>query len=137
MQLETLTPADDWEPEPGTEDTISALGDGDYTFHVWGGDWCIDCQQQLPAFGAALDYAGVDDDQIHHYPAEKEDDGSKTGPNVEAYGIELIPTVVVERDGEEIARFVESAAESIAVTLGTELRALGDDAVVSDATGDD
>jgi len=134
MQLETLTPADDWEPEPGTEDALNALDDDDYTFHVWGGDWCIDCQQQLPAFGAALEYAGVDDDQIEHYPVEKEDDGSKTGPGVEEYGIEYIPTVIVERDGEEVARFVESAKDSIAATLGTELRALSaaDDVAASD-----
>lgn len=132
MELQTMTPADDWEPAPDTEDAVLALAEGDYEFHVWGGDWCIDCETQLPAFGAALDYAGVDDDQIHHYPTEKEDDGSKTGPGVETYGIEYIPTVVVERDGEEIARFVESAEESIGVSLGKELRALTDDAVPSD-----
>ena len=134
MHLETMEPADDWEPDADTEDAISALGEGDYAFHVWGGDWCIDCQQQLPAFGAALEYAGVDDDRIHHYPTEKEDDGSKTGPGVEEYGIEYIPTVVVERDGEEVARFVESAADPIAVALGDDLRSRSavEDAAVSD-----
>src|SRR6056297_123414 len=137
MKLETMEPADDWEPDPDTEDAISALGDGDYAFHVWGGDWCIDCQQQLPAFGAALEYAGVDDDRIKHYPTEKEDDGSKTGPGVDEYGIEYIPTVVVERDGEEVARFVESADDPIAVALGNDLLALADDAAPSDAVGDD
>jgi len=137
MQLETMAPADDWEPEAGTEDALAALGEGDYTFHVWGGDWCIDCQQQLPAFGAALEYAGVDDDRIKHYPTEKEDDGSKTGPGVDEYGIEYIPTVVVERDGEEVARFVESADDPIAVALGNDLLALADDAAPSDAVGDD
>jgi len=78
--------------------------------------------------------AGVDDDQIEHYPVEKEDDGSKTGPGVEEYGIEYIPTVVVERDGEEVTRFVESAEDSIAVTLGAELRSLSaaDDVAASD-----
>ncbi|TQQ79227.1 thioredoxin [Halonotius terrestris] len=135
MQLETLTPADDWDPEPGTEAAIDALAADDYTFHVWGGDWCIDCKQQLPAFGAALEYAGVADEQIEHYPVEKEEDGSKTGPGVEEYGIEYIPTVVVELDGEEVARFVESAPDPIAVALGNDLRSLSaaDDA----ATGDD
>jgi len=122
MELQTMTPADDWEPAPDTEDAVLALGERDYEFHVWGGDWCIDCEDQLPAFGAALEYAGVDDDRIQHYPTEKEDDGSKTGPGVETYGIEFIPTVVVEHDGEEVARFVEAAEESIAVTLGRKLR---------------
>jgi thiol-disulfide isomerase/thioredoxin len=122
MELQTMTPASDWEPAPGTDAAIDALGADDYTFHVWGGDWCIDCKGQLPDFGAALDHAGVDSDRIEHYPVEKEDDGSKTGPKVDEYGIEYIPTVVVERDGEEVARFVESAEESIAVTLGRNLR---------------
>ncbi|TQQ78893.1 thioredoxin family protein [Halonotius roseus] len=135
MRLETMEPADGWEPEPGTEAAIDALAAGDYAFHVWGGDWCIDCQQQLPAFGAALAHAGVDDDRIHHYPTEKEDDGSKTGPGVEEYGIEYIPTVVVERDGEEVARFVESAEEPIAVTLGRALSA--EQAADEAAPGDD
>ena len=121
MELETMTPADGWEPAPGSEDAITALAAADYMFHVWGGDWCIDCQEQLPAFGAALEYAGVDDEQITHYPVDKKDDGSKTGPGVSDYGIEYIPTVVVERDGDEVARFVESAPASIAVTLGRTL----------------
>jgi thiol-disulfide isomerase/thioredoxin len=121
MELETMTPADGWEPAPGSEDAITALAAADYTFHVWGGDWCIDCQEQLPAFGAALEYAGVDDEQITHYPVDKKDDGSKTGPGVSDYGIEYIPTVVVERDGDEVARFVESGPASIAVTLGRTL----------------
>ena len=121
MELETMAPADGWEPTHGSEDAITALAAADYTFHVWGGDWCIDCQEQLPAFGAALEYAGVDDEQITHYPVDKKDDGSKTGPGVSDYGIEYIPTVVVERDGDEVARFVESGPASIAVTLGRTL----------------
>ena len=120
MHLETMEPADDWEPTDNA--AIAALGAEEYTFHVWGGDWCIDCQQQLPAFGAALSYAGVDPEAVNHYPVEKEDDGSKTGPGVAEYGIEYIPTVVVEHAGNEVARFVESAEESIAVFLGGKLQ---------------
>jgi hypothetical protein len=63
------------------------------------------------------------DDHVEHYPTEKEDDGSKTGPGVEEYGIEYIPTVVVERadTGEEVARFVESEDRPIAVYLAEQL----------------
>ncbi len=80
MELRTMNPASNWEPAPGTEAAIDALGADDYTFHVWGGDWCIDCRSQLPDFGAALDHAGVDSEQIEHYPVEKEADGSKNRP---------------------------------------------------------
>ncbi|MFW6320293.1 MAG: thioredoxin [Halohasta sp.] len=121
MELQTMQPSTEWEPA-GYEESIAALGSGEYTFHVWGGDWCIDCQEQLPEFGAALKAAGVDADHVVHYPVEKEEDGSKTGPGVEEYGIEYIPTVVVEEDGEEVARFVESEEVPIAAYLGKELQ---------------
>ena len=39
----------------------------------------------------------------------------------EEYGIELIPTVIVERDGEEVARFVESEDRPIAEYLAAQL----------------
>ncbi|ELZ85046.1 hypothetical protein C453_10710 [Haloferax elongans ATCC BAA-1513] len=118
--LETMQPNPEWDAD-GYEDAVATLGSDDYTFKVWGGDWCGDCQDQLPDFGAALDAAGVDSDRIEHYPVEKADDGSKIGPRVEEYGIEYIPTVVVELDGEEVARFVEEEADPIAVYLAAQL----------------
>jgi hypothetical protein len=64
--------------------------------------------------------AGVD--SIEHHPVEKADDGSKIGPNVEAYDIELIPTVVVEdATGNELARYVEDAERPIVVELADQL----------------
>ena len=43
------------------------------------------------------------------------------GPGVEDYDIEYIPTVVVEKDGEEIARFVEEEPVPIAVYLADQI----------------
>ena len=87
---------------------------------VWGGDWCKDCRSQLPDFGAAMEAAGVD--AVEHYPVEKADDGSKVGPGVEEYGVDLIPTVVVEDDGgQELARFVEEAEVPMVVHLAEQL----------------
>ena len=110
-----------WDAESHA-DAVEALGTEGLAFKVWGGDWCGDCRGQLPDFAAALDAAGVSDDRIEHYPVEKADDGSKVGPGVDEYGIELIPTVVVERDGEEVARFVEEEPATIAQYLADELR---------------
>lgn len=107
MQLETMRPNPAWDPA-SHEDAVETLSEDDLEFSVWAGDWCPDCRRQLPDFAAALQAAGVSGDQIEHYPVEKADDGSKTGPQVDEYGIELIPTVVVERDGEELTRFVET-----------------------------
>jgi len=131
MTLETLDPdfdAADAADAPDSPDAdefdpavLDALGGHDHRFKVWGGDWCGDCQRQLPAFGAALAAAGVPDDRIEDLPVTKGPDG-KEGEGVEEYGIELIPTVVVETaDGEEIARFVEQEDVSIAEYLAREL----------------
>jgi len=122
MELETMEPNPVWTEEAyaDTVDILAALRH-EVSYKVWGGDWCIDCRSQLPDFAAALDAAGVPESHIEHFPVEKEDDGSKTGPQVEEYGIDRIPTVVVERNGEEIARFVEEEPVPIAVYLGREL----------------
>ena len=122
MELETMRPNPVFD-ENVYEDEVEvfeALA-GDVVVKVWGGDWCKDCRSQLPDFGAALDAAGVEN--VEHYPVEKEDDGSKTGPQVEEYDIELIPTVVVEdaQTGEELARFVEEEDRPIAVYLAERL----------------
>ena len=124
MSLETLEPDPSFDPDSLDAAVLNTL-DGDYQYVVWGGDWCGDCQIQLPAFGAALSAAGVDDDQIQSYPVSKGSDG-KEGPGVEAYDIERIPTVVVEdANGAEIARFVEQADVSIAEALARDLADLG------------
>ena len=119
-QLETMSPNPAWDAD-AYEDTVETwrrLSD-DVTVKVWGGDWCGDCRGQLPDFAAALEAAGVED--IEHYPVERVD-GEKQGPGVEEYGIELIPTVVVE-DAEraELARFVEEEDRPIAVWLAERL----------------
>lgn len=119
MSLQTLQPSESWDAT-GREDVLDALAAEEYVFKVWGGDWCVDCRQQLPEFAAALAAAGVPEERIEHHPVEKTPEG-KVGPGVEEYGIELIPTVVVERDGEEVARFVEEADEPIAAYLAARL----------------
>ena len=101
--------------------TFEAAAD-EVVVKVWGGDWCKDCRSQLPDLAAALEAAGVD--AVEHRPVETADDGSKVGPGVEAYDIELIPTVVVEDDeGRELARFVESEELPVVVHLAAELEA--------------
>jgi thiol-disulfide isomerase/thioredoxin len=120
--LETMAPNPVWDAESYADAVATLREHDDVRYLVWGGDWCSDCRSQLPDFGAALDAAGVPDDRIEHYPVEKADDGSKVGPRVEEYGIEYIPTVVVERDGEELFRFVESADRPIAVFVADHLR---------------
>jgi thiol-disulfide isomerase/thioredoxin len=123
-RLATMEPTPTWNAAAHEEEVATLAADG-LVFRVWGGDWCSDCRGQLPDFAAALAAAEVPDERIHHYPVEKRADGSKRGPLVEEYGIELIPTVVVERDGTELARFVESAPVPIAAALTESLHEAG------------
>lgn len=118
MSLETMEPNPVWVADAygDTLEVLEAHAD-DLVFKVWGGDWCKDCRAQLPDFGAALDAAGVPDEQVQHFPVDED----KQGPGVEEYGIEYIPTVVVEREDEEIARFVEDEAVPISVYLAEEI----------------
>ena len=122
MELETMRPNPVWDAE-SYDDAVETFGSvaDEIVVRVWGGDWCVDCRSQLPDFGAALDAAGVE--RVEHYPVQKTDDGSKTGPGVEEYDIELIPTVIVEDadTGTELARFVEDADAPIVVHLAEQL----------------
>jgi len=120
MALDTLQPTPTWDPEahPDVVETFAALADDDAVMvHVWGADWCGDCRRELPDLAAALDAAGFPESRRHVHPLDREKDGEL----VAEYGVERIPTVVVERDGAELARFVESAAVPAPVALADAL----------------
>ncbi|SDQ93650.1 TlpA family protein disulfide reductase [Natronobacterium texcoconense] len=105
MSLETLNPNPTWDAA-SYEDAVDVLEahNDDLVYTVWGGDWCKDCRKLLPDLGAALEAAEVPDDRIEEIAVDQD----KQGPGVDEYGIEYIPTVVVETDdGEEVTRFVE------------------------------
>ena len=102
--MQATEPSQTWDAEAHSEvvDAIEAAV-GEVTYRVWGADWCGDCRAVLPDFFAALEAAGVPDEEVEVH----EVDADKQGPAVEAYDVTLIPTIVVERDGEAIARFEE------------------------------
>jgi thioredoxin 1 len=125
MTLETMRPNPTWDPNAHERELEPFRRHAeDLTVRVWGGDWCGDCRAVLPDVGAALDAAGIPDEQVHEYPVEKRDDGSKEGELVEEYNIEYIPTIIVEREGEEVARFVESEPISAVAHLAEQLRGI-------------
>lgn len=114
MALETLEPNPVWtaDAHADTIDVLEAYND-ELVYKVWGGDWCKDCRAQLPDFAAALDAADVPEERIEHHELDRD----KRGPGVDEYDVEFIPTVVVERDGEEVCRFVEDEGLPIAISL--------------------
>ena len=123
MTLRTLAPAADWDAEAHADAVaaFAALADEAYTVRVWCDDGCKDCRALLPAFGAALAAAGVPDDRVVQYAVERLPEGEKRGPLVDAYDVSRIPTVVVERDGEVVARYEEGVGEPIPSYLAERL----------------
>lgn len=113
-----MSPNPVWDA-PSYEDAVDTLAAhaNEITVHVWGGDWCKDCRAILPDFAAALDAAGIPDDRIEVHAVDQD----KDGPGVEEYDIEFIPTVVVERDGNEVTRFVESEPQPPAIYIAERL----------------
>lgn len=116
MSLETMRPTPTWDADAHEElvETLAALDDT--TIHVWGADWCGDCRSALPDFAAAVEAAELSDSVAVH-----EVDREKEGELVDEYEIEYIPTVVIERDGEELARFVESEPVPVAAHLAEQV----------------
>ena len=111
-------PAWDADSYPDVVAAFVGLGD-DAVVKVWGADWCGDCRSQLPDFAAALEAADVAN--VEQFAVEREA-GEKVGPQVEAYDVEYIPTIVVEDgSGEELARFVEEERFPPARYLADEL----------------
>ncbi|MFC3959984.1 TlpA family protein disulfide reductase [Halovivax cerinus] len=108
MELESLRPNPTWDGASYeyVVETIETHRD-ELTYRIWAGDWCPDCRSALPDVGAALDAADVPDERIDARPVDRDKDGE----GVDEYGIEYIPTIVVETDdGTEVARFVEDEA---------------------------
>lgn len=105
MSLKTMEPNPAWDADsyPEVLEAFGDLGD-DVVVRIWGGDWCGDCRSQLPDFAAALHAAGVE--HVEVYEVEREN-GEKVGENLDEYDVDAIPTIVVERDGTELARFEE------------------------------
>ncbi|RKD97311.1 TlpA family protein disulfide reductase [Halopiger aswanensis] len=119
MSLETMNPNPTWDAA-SYEDAVDTLEEhnDELVYKVWGGDWCKDCRALLPDFGAALDAAEVPEDRIEEIAVDED----KQGPGVDEYGVEYIPTIVVENDdGEEITRFVEEEDLPPAIWLAQRL----------------
>ena len=116
--LEVTRPNPTWDAD-SYEETVETFAnlDEETRFLVWAADWCKDARRELPDFFAALDAAGISDDRIEVHELDREKDGEL----VEAYDVRYIATIVVERDGEELARFEESAdlpaAQAVAAQL--------------------
>lgn len=79
------------------------------TVLVFMGTWCEDSQREVPRLFKIADYLGFKDKNIQIVSLDNHPDRYKQGPNREeqGYNIELVPTIIFQRDGKELGRIVE------------------------------
>lgn len=96
----------------GTEPERAAIDATEGTVVLeFGTGWCGHCQAAQPALQQALSGR----DSVRHIKVE---DG-RGRPLGRSFGVKLWPTLVVLRDGEEVARLVRPADDEIQRTLGS------------------
>ena len=72
---------------------------------AFGGTWCDDTKQLLPQFYSLFDAAGLDENRITLLGVDR---NKKSTQNLsEAFNITLVPTIIVMKNGKEVARIVE------------------------------
>lgn len=103
------TPYDPHQPERDAIDALPGTVALDF-----GTDWCGYCKAAAPAIEAAL----ADQPAVRHIKVE-DGSGRKLG---RSFGVKLWPTVVILKDGKELARVVRPA-DSAAVRAALELAA--------------
>ena len=80
-----------------------------YQIIVFGGSWCTDTQYNVPEFVRLLDQVNYDKSKLTLYFLNRKKT-SKEGFE-KNYKIENVPTVILLKDGKEIARIVEDPKE--------------------------
>ncbi|MEP0264932.1 thioredoxin family protein [Dokdonia sp.] len=78
---------------------------------VFMGTWCEDSQREVPAFFKALDLAGIDASTINLITISED----KEAPEdlLEGKNVEYVPTIIFEKEGNELGRIVEYSIFSI------------------------
>lgn len=75
------------------------------------GTWCSDSKREVPRFLKIADLAGIAPERIKYYGVDR----TKKGPGevAEQHQIELVPTIIVFKNGVEIGRIVETPKGSV------------------------
>ncbi len=120
MEAMEPNPAFDPNSYPDVIEAFDALG-SEARVLIWGGDWCPDTRQELPDFAALLEATALEPEQLEVYEVDQD----KQGPKTEAYDVERIPTIVVESEGAQLARFVEGEDVPAGVFLADQLSESG------------
>jgi len=75
------------------------------------GTWCSDSREQVPRFMKILDQLGYPADRIYMVAVDR--DKKAKDFCIGDYDIQLVPTFIFSREGEEIGRIIETPVESL------------------------
>ena len=97
---------------------LEALRTTDMTgvaFTVFFGTWCGDSRREVPRLLKLFDAMGLPEGSVELVALDRTDEALKQSPGGEERGREIyrVPTLIVERDGEELSRLVEHPVLSL------------------------
>ena len=100
---------DDYEPNPEIVAQLRDVDTDGVNITVFFGTWCPDSQREVPRLLKLLDGLGFPADDLKLVAVDNVDGANKMSPTGEQEGIEVyrVPTILVSRGGDEVARFVE------------------------------
>ena len=88
---------------------------GKYRILLFMGTWCSDSQREVPAMIKILEAAGYPVDSVEIYAVDDREEFKKTTPGGEARArnIVRVPTLIFEKDGEEVNRIIELPVQTL------------------------
>lgn len=97
---------------------VAGLRQADWTeveVDIFFGTWCGDSRREVPRMLKLLDTLGLPESSRRLIAVDRDDELYKRSPDGEEKGLEIyrVPTFVVRRGGEEVARIVEYPALSL------------------------
>ena len=100
---------EDYEPNPQILGAIRGADRRGVTMSLFFGTWCGDSRREVPRIVKLLDEMGFSRDQLELVAVDAVEGKQKRSPGGEERGLEIyrVPTLVVRRDAQEIARLVE------------------------------
>lgn len=112
------TSYDNHQPDPAVlEDMRGRMADKQFVIFL--GTWCTDSHREVPHFFKIADALGIAESQIQMYAVTNDPQKYRTTPQgyENGWDIELVPTIIMLQDGQELGRIVEASYPSLVENL--------------------
>ena len=105
----------DYTPNPAILEALRKTDTTGLGFTVFFGTWCGDSRREVPRLLKLFDAMGLPEGSVELVALDRTDEALKRSPDGEERGREIyrVPTLIVERDGEEVSRLVEHPVLSL------------------------